>query len=85
MTVTDAAVAAAGAALDVLMPALPPGAATSDLVLRAALAVQKSLARVGVSPEEAQHAARRVAAEAARWQPDGHGISVRRWRWRRRR
>ncbi len=85
VTVTDAAVAAAGAVLDVLMPGLAPGAETSDLVLRAALEVQKALARAGASPEESQQAARRVAAEAARWQPDGRGISVRRWRWGRRR
>lgn len=84
VTVTDAAVAAAGAVLDVLMPRLDAGAEMSGLVLRAALAVQKSLGRAGVSPEEGQQAARRVAAEAARWQPDGRGISVRRARWGRR-
>ena len=84
-TLTDAAVAAASAVLDVLMARLQPGAEVPGLVLRAALAVEKSLARVGASPEEGQQALRRVAAEAARWHPDGRGVSPRRRRWERRR
>ncbi len=84
-TVTDAAVAAASAVLDVLMPRLQPELDKSELVLQAAVAVEKSLARAGASREEGQQALRRVPAEAARWQPEGRGISVPRRRWQRRR
>jgi len=67
LSLEDAAVAAAAAVIDVLMPKLPPGAETSGLVREAARAVQRSLAKAGLGPEEAERAARRVDAEAARW------------------
>jgi len=80
----DIGVAAAIAVLDVVMPAHPAGHRPAELVLEAARAVQAGLTRAGLVQEEARDAARRVTAEAARWQADGRGIVVRRRSWRRR-
>lgn len=80
----DTAVAAAIAVLDVVIPNIPAGDRPSGLVLQAARAVQASLAKAGLGGEEAQDAARRVGAEAARWQADGRGTFVRRRQWVRR-
>jgi len=88
LSLEDAAVTSAAAVLDVLMakltPTLPPGAETSGPVTEAAVAVQKSLAKAGLSPKEAEQIARRVGAEAARWRPGGRSIVVRRRGWARR-
>lgn len=78
---SDAAFAAAASLLDVFMNIVPQSDA-SDLVLRAANVVYESLLKAGMDREEAQEVARRVSAEAARYQPDGRGISVRRRQWR---
>jgi len=78
---SDAAFAAAASVLDVFMKVVPQSDA-SDLVLRAANALYESLLKAGLDREEAQEVARRVSAEAARYQPDGRGISVRRRQWR---
>jgi hypothetical protein len=45
--------------------------------------VRKSLEKAGMCPEQTDEAARRVAAEAARWTRDGRGIMLSRRRWRR--
>lgn len=85
LSLADAAVAAAAAVLDVLMPKLvtklPPGAETSGPVMEAAVAVRRSLTKAGASPKEVEQVARRLGAEAARWRPGGRGIVVRRRRW----
>ena len=86
LSLADAAVTAASAVLDVLMPQLvpklPPGCETSLPVMEAAAAVGRSLARAGASPDQAGQAAQRIGAEAARWRPGG--IVIRRRRWVRR-
>jgi hypothetical protein len=83
----DVAVAAALAVLDALLPKLSElraEAAISVDVAKAAAAVRQSLEKAGMRPEQADEAARRVAAEAARWTHDGRGIVWRRRQWRRR-
>lgn len=80
----DAAVAAAIAILELLLPRLAAGEDASRLVLEGAEAVQASLATAGLSGERTQQVAARVAAEAARWQPGGRGTILRRRRWTRR-
>jgi SOS-response transcriptional repressor LexA len=80
----DVAFATAVSVLDVLRAGLVAEADASALVLKAANAVYESLLNAGISKEEAQEAARRMAAEAARYQPGARGISVRRRRWRKR-
>jgi SOS-response transcriptional repressor LexA len=80
----DVAFAAAVSVLDVLTEGLGAKADASGFVLKAAEAVYVSLLKTGMDREEAQEVARRVAAEAARWQPDGRGISFRRCRWTKR-
>ena len=77
-SLVDTVVAAAIAVLDVVIPKLPAGDGPSGLVLQAARAVQASLDKAGLGREEAQQGARRVAAEAARWQADGRGTLARR-------
>ncbi len=74
----DVAFAVAISVLDVFKEIFGAEADASGLVLDAAKAVYESLLKVGMSRKEAQEVARRVAAEAARYQPDGRGISVRR-------
>jgi len=76
-----AAFAAAISVLDVFQQRLCVEGDASILVLQAANAVYESLLKAGMGKEEAQGVARHVAAEAARCQPDGRGISVRRRRW----
>jgi SOS-response transcriptional repressor LexA len=80
----DAAFAAAVSVLDVLTDSLGTQADVSELVLKAAKSVYVSLLKAGMNKEEAQEVARRVASEAARCQPDGRGISVRRRQWTKR-
>ena len=84
VSLVDTAVAAAAAVLDVVMPSVSAGAQPSLLVLEAARTVEASLVKAGLGREEAQEAANRLAAEAARWQADGRGTFVRRRVWRRR-
>jgi hypothetical protein len=83
----DAAAAAAVAVLDVVMPLLTPGARRvpgEDVVMEAAHAVCSSLTRLGLDETASVEAARRVAAEAARWTSDGRGAVVRRRQWTKR-
>lgn len=77
----DAAVAGAVAVLERLLPAVPPEQDRTGLVARAAQDVRSALAAGGLEADEAQQVAARIAAEAARWQPDGRGTIVRRRRW----
>jgi hypothetical protein len=79
----DAAVAAALSAIEAMMEGVGAGEDRSRLVLRAASAVHESLRKAGMGGDEAAEAARRVAAEAARWEPGGQGITVRRRGWTR--
>jgi hypothetical protein len=79
----DAAVAAVLLAIEAMMEGVGAGEDRARLVLRAASAVHESLRKVGLDGDEAAKAARRVAAEAARWQPEGRGITVRRRGWTR--
>jgi hypothetical protein len=70
----DAAVAAALAVLDVVMPRLPNGArrsAGAKVVLDVAGAVHEALVRLGVEPQPAAEASRRITIEGARWERDG--------------
>jgi hypothetical protein len=70
----DAAVTAAAAVFDVLMPRLPADVSRgepADAVMQAASNVGRSLANAGMGPDEAERVVRRVAAEAARWLPGG--------------
>jgi SOS-response transcriptional repressor LexA len=76
----DAAVAAVTAAFDVLLPEVPALDA-QNLVQKAVYAVQASLNSTGLLEHEALEATGRLLAEAARWAPDGRGISVRRRQW----
>lgn len=80
-SIEDAGAAAATAVLDVLLPRLALGQDADRWVLEAAAAVRASLAAIGLSNEQTQRVAARVAAEAARWQPGGRGTFVRRRRW----
>ncbi|MBI4563463.1 MAG: MarR family transcriptional regulator [Planctomycetes bacterium] len=80
-SLTDVAFAVAVSVVDVFKEGLGRASDASDLVLKAASAVYDSLLKIGMTKEEAREAARCVAAEAARCQPDGRGISVRRRRW----
>lgn len=80
----DVAFAVAVSVVDVFMDGLGSVADASGLVQKAAGAVYDSLLKAGITKEEAQNVARRVVAEAARCQPDGRGIYVRRRRWIRR-
>ncbi len=80
---SDAAVAAALAVIEVLMKRIEAGGDRSVLVVRSAEAVRASLKEAGLGEGEATEAARRVAAEAARWEPGGRGIAVRRRVWTR--
>lgn len=80
----DTGVVAAIAVLDLVLPNLSAGDQQPGLVLQAARAVQASLVKAGLGREQAEDAARRVAAEAARWQADGRGTFVRRRQWTRR-
>ena len=69
----DAAVAAALAVLEVVMPRLPSATRRSSgakLVLEVAAAVYESLVRLGVEEPQAAEVSRRVSAEGARWERD---------------
>jgi hypothetical protein len=77
----DVAFAAAASALELFREKLTVADDGSDLVLEAARAVYDSLLTVGVGRKAAQETARRMAVEAARCQPDGRGIVVRRRQW----
>ncbi|OGP87289.1 MAG: hypothetical protein A2Y95_06265 [Deltaproteobacteria bacterium RBG_13_65_10] len=80
----DVAFAVAVSVLEVFSERLGGADDASGLVLKSANAVYESLLKVGMREEEAQEVARRVGAEAARYQPEGRGISVRRRRWTKR-
>jgi repressor LexA len=77
----DAAVAAALAVLEVVMPRLPSATRRSSgakVVIEVAGAVYESLVRLGVEEHRATEVSRRVSAERARWERDGRGTVVRR-------
>ena len=86
---SSVAVTAAIAVLDALMHRLlERGASAIDVnraVIEAAKGVARALVAAGVPDDESDAAARRVVAEAARWQPDGRGVIVPRRGWTRRR
>jgi len=70
----DAAVAAALAVLEVVMPRLPSTpqrSAGAKVVIEVAGAVQEALVRLGVEEYRAAEVSRRVTAERARWDGDG--------------
>ena len=81
----SAAVSAAIAILDAVMPRLVEQGATveeiSQVVIESSQRVGNELVRAGLSPDEALAAGRQIAAEATRWQPGGRGVSVRRRSW----
>ena len=83
----SAAVSAAIAILDTVIPRLVEHGATaeevSQVVLESIQRVRKHLVRARLPPDEALAAARQVAAAATRWHPAGRGVSVRRSSWRR--
>lgn len=79
----DVAVAAATAVIDFLAPHLDPEKAPA-VVVEAANTLRAVLVKAGLADVQAVEVARRVAAEAARWQPDGRGIHVQRRQWGRR-
>ncbi|MGC4120641.1 MAG: hypothetical protein QM765_39905 [Myxococcales bacterium] len=80
----DAAALVAIAVLDAVLPhCTAAGDATGDvLVAEAARAVRAALVLAGTREGEADEAARRVLAEAARWTADGRGIVQRPWKRR---
>jgi len=80
----DVAFAVAVSVLDVFGRSMGGAEAASGLARKAASAVYESLVKAGMGRVEAQEVARRVAAEAARYQPGRRGISVRRRRWTKR-
>ena len=79
----DLAVVAATAVIDVLMPHFDAEKA-GGAVMKAANALRSVLVKAGLADVQAVEVTRRVAAEAARWQPDGRGTYVRLRRWVRR-
>ena len=67
----EAAVAAALAALEVVMPHLPSATRRSSgakIVIEVARAVHESLVRLGVEEHRATEVSRRVSTERARWE-----------------
>jgi len=83
VSAVDAAVAAAVAVLERLLPEIPSDEDRSGLVARAASDARAALAAGGVRADEANQVAARIGAEAARWRPGGRGTIIRRRRWRR--
>jgi len=79
----DIAVIAATAVIDAVVPTVDPAQAPRA-GMDAAAAVRASLLKAGLADDQAEEAARRVAAEVARWQPDGRGTVVARRQWVRR-
>ena len=70
----DAAVAAALAVLEIVLPRLPSDTRRSTnakVVLEVAGAVHEALVRLGVQQHAAAGVARRITAEGARWDCDG--------------
>jgi repressor LexA len=70
----DAAVAAAQAVLEIVMPRLPSATQRSSgakIVIEVARAVHEALLRIGVEEHRAAEVSRRVSAERARWERDG--------------
>jgi repressor LexA len=80
----DAAVTAALAVLERLLPRVPAEEDLDELVLRAAEDVWKALIAGGLSSEAAREVAAHIAAAVARWRRDGRGTIVRRRSWQRR-
>jgi hypothetical protein len=69
----DAAVAAALAVLEVVMPRLPSATQRSSgakIVIEAARAIHEALVGLGVEAHTAAEVSRRVSAERARWERD---------------
>ena len=81
----SAAVSAAIAILDAVMPRLVEHGTTveevAQVVLESSERIREDLVRAGLPPDEALAAARQVAAETPRWLPGGRGVSVRRRSW----
>jgi hypothetical protein len=80
-------VTAALAVLDVVMPRLPTPTlrlSGAKIVFEAAGALHESLGRLGIADSQATEVSRRLAAEAARWEPEGRGTVVRGGEWKRR-
>jgi repressor LexA len=70
----DAAVAAALAVLEVVMPRLPVATQRSSgakIVIEVARAVHEALVLLGVEEHRAAEVSRRISAERARWAGDG--------------
>jgi repressor LexA len=70
----DAAVTAALAVLEVVMPRLPSAtrrSSGSKVVLEVARAVYEGLGRLGMEESRAAEVSQRVSAERARWERDG--------------
>jgi SOS-response transcriptional repressor LexA len=70
----EAAVAAALAVLEVVMPRLPSAtrrSSGSEIVIEVARAVHESLVRLGMEDSRVAEVSQRVAAERARWERDG--------------
>jgi hypothetical protein len=84
LSAEDAAVTAAIATLERLLPMLPDEDDAVLLVQETASAVRSTLVASGLSEARADRVFARLAAEAARWHPGGHGTIVRRRQWRRR-
>jgi len=82
---SSTAAAAAIAVLDSVMPRLLElGASDHDVIETvgtAAERVKAGLEQAGMPPADALAAARQVAAEVARWRPEGHGVFVQRRTW----
>ena len=79
-SVADSAVTAALAVLDVVMPHLPTSTlrlSGAKIVFEAARAVHESLGRLGIADSQATEVSLRLAAEAARWEPERRGMVVR--------
>ena len=80
----DAAVTAALAVLERLLPRVAAGEDADELVVQVAEDVGLAMAAGGLSSEAAREVAARIGAEAARWRRDGRGTIVHRRRWMRR-
>ena len=74
------------AVLDTVIPVLLNHGATPDAAIRAVLEsaqrVEQSLVHKGTSIEDALAVRRQIMAEASRWQPDGRGVTMRRYIWK---
>jgi hypothetical protein len=82
---SSTAATAAIAVLDAVMPRLlelgPSDHDVVETVGTSAERVKAGLQQAGMPPADALAAARQVAAEVARWRPEGHGVHVQRRTW----